>query len=256
MPSSMNIEQGSTEWHLWRLKGIGASESACLLGADPYGMTPYKLWLVKTGKAKPRDGNESIFLRGHEVEDAVRAGYEFDTGLTFAPACFEHPEYPFIRASLDGWNDETKRGIEIKMVGAEAINDPIARHHMIQVQHQMLVTATNEWTFIRDCRGNTQVQTIYADLDMQRHIGMLCCNFWECVTTVVAPAFTDEDWVPDENPDLAGAVQAWQEATTTKDRKYLREDILNLVARKRKLCRGVKISRNPDRLTEVKDVEL
>lgn len=255
MPNSMNIEQGSPEWHAWRLEGIGASESACLLGADPYGMTPYKLWLEKTRQAKSRGGNDSLFLAGHEVEAAVRAGYEFDTGLTFAPGCFEHPQYPYIRASLDGWNNETKSGIEIKMVGADAINEPIKRHHLIQVQHQMLVTATHEWTFIRDCRGNQRVENIIADLDLQREIGMACFKFWEHVMSHIQPPYTEEDWVPDEREYLVNEVEAWKIATTTKDKKYYRGNILSYVTHKRTLCRGVKISLNPDRVVEVKNVE-
>ena len=152
----------------------GASEAAVLLGHDPYGKTPFKLWQLKLGLDTKSGGPEALFQRGHETETMVRAAYEFETGLDFGPACFEHSEFPFIRASLDGWNDAEKRGIEIKMVGKEAIKLPPPLHHLIQVQHQMLVTGTSSWVYIRHCEGETKVEVIQEDLTMQRDILAAC----------------------------------------------------------------------------------
>ena len=247
------MEQGSPEWHKWRAEGIGASEAAVLLGHDPYGKTPFKLWQLKLGLDTKSGGPEALFQRGHETETMVRAAYEFETGLDFGPACFEHSEFPFIRASLDGWNDAEKRGIEIKMVGKEAIKLPPPLHHLIQVQHQMLVTGTSSWVYIRHCEGETKVEVIQEDLTMQRDILAACWQFWSHVQDKTPPPYSPMDWVPDERGDLKVLVDGWRASTTTKERKSYREDILALCAgTKRTLCNGLKISTDPARLTEDK----
>jgi hypothetical protein len=100
----------------------------------------------------------------------MRAAYEFETGLEFPPATFEHPQLPFIRASLDGWCAERRQGIEVKMVGEQKFHGDIIPSHYAQVQTQMLVAGVDEWTYIRHWSGQTKVETIKADPEMQKKI--------------------------------------------------------------------------------------
>lgn len=224
------MEQGSKEWFEWRRQGIGASETAALLGIDPYGKTPLKLYREKLG-AQADGGSSEVFQMGHETEAAVRAAYEFDTGLEFGPALFEHPEFPFIRASLDGWNAETKQGLEIKLVGADKFKT-VPPHHMVQVQHQMLVTATSTWTYIQRNKttGEDWVETIAADRDIQRKVLAACWDFWQRVTDRTPPAPTAQDWVESVDQNLDLALREMVEARTTKARKEAREEVLRIAA--------------------------
>lgn len=261
------MEQGSNEWLEWRKQGIGASETAVLLGLDPYGKTPYKLWKEKLGaKAEDSESAPGLFQRGHETEAMVRATIELETGVDYPPALFEHPEYPFIRASLDGWADKDAaqaaglpRGLEVKMVGKDAMALPIPPHHQVQMQHQMLVTAQDSWLYARHCEGVTQRVVVKADPSMQAKILAAGWQFWEQVKKGQAPAFTDQDWVPVENENLNLALLAMAEQTTTTKRAPFRAEVLRFASQLRlgnKLenmvegpAKGAKITINPARVT-------
>lgn len=266
------MEQGSNEWLAWRRLGIGASESAVLLGLDPYGKTPYKLWLEKKGApAEDTEAMPGLFQRGHETEAMVRAGLELETGVDYPPALFEHTEFPFIRASLDGWADKEAaknaclpRGCEIKMVGNKAMAEPIPAHHQVQLQHQMLVTTEGEWLYLRHCEGVTQRMVVKADKAMQSRILSACWTFWEQVQTGTAPAFTDQDWVPVENENLNTTLLLMSEQTTTTKRAPYRAEVLRIAASLRvgnKMenmvqgpAYGAKVSLNPARVTLPKQI--
>jgi len=255
------MEQGSNEWLAWRKQGIGASESAALLGTDPYGKTPYKLWMEKKG-GEPEDteAQSGLFQRGHETEAMVRAALELETGVDYPPALFEHILFPFIRASLDGWADEVAaknaclpRGMECKMVGIKALAEPIPTHHQVQLQHQMLVTGQDEWLYVRHAEGTTQRFTVKADLGMQAKILSACWDFWARIQSNTAPAFTDQDWVPVENENLDLALRMMAEQTTTTKRAPYRAEALRLAAQLRAGNRIetmlAKVQLNPARVT-------
>lgn len=42
--------------------------------------------------------------RGTDLEAEARFQFEWRMGMTFSPLCFTTVEYPFLKASLDGWN--------------------------------------------------------------------------------------------------------------------------------------------------------
>lgn len=247
------MDQGTAEWHAWRRQGIGASESAALLGVCPY-KTPRQLYAEKLGgEAEDTEASAGLFQRGHETEAMVRAAYEFETGLEFRPAVFEHPVYPFIRASLDGWNAETKQGIEIKFMGKDKFAGPVPEHHVIQVQHQMLVTGVDSWTYLRHNDGQTKREDFKADPAMQARIVEACLEFWDRVGRKDPPPYTDRDWVPDDRPELGYALSALLAANGTKAKAAAREAVLGLVQHRRTIYKGVKISADPARITFPKE---
>lgn len=249
------MEQGTSEWLNWRRAGIGASESAALLGHCPY-KTAYQLFTEKKqGVNLASESASGLFRKGHETEALVRAEYELTTGLEFSPALFEHSEYPFIRASLDGWNDPSKRGIEIKMMGKDKLNLPPPIHHLIQMQHQMLVTATDSWVYLRHAEGLTVTQTIPCDLTMQRNILSACWQFWDDFQRDIPPAFGPRDWVPSTCPNLDVALRFMMEATNTKDRQARRVEVLRLAKNPRTVnivegpAKGATVTTTPPRVT-------
>lgn len=242
------MEQGSKEWLDWRRQGIGASESAALLGLCPY-KTARQLWNEKLTGSKD-EGNATLFRKGHETEAAVRARLELTSGLEYPPALFEHPEFPFIRASLDGWCKDAepgKRGMEIKYVGKDV--NTIKPHHLIQVQHQMLVTGEPAWTYVMCHEGAPMVMTIKEDLGLQSKILSACWKFWDEIQRKAEPDAQARDWVPDHRSEMIAAVEDMREAKTTKARNEARERVLELARHPRSVCNGVKISIDPARVT-------
>ena len=69
------------------------------------------------------------------------------------PACMEMDGYPFLRASLDGYNTKENFALEIKYVGKDAMGEEIPPHHVAQLQHQMMVCGANDVTYIRSNDG-------------------------------------------------------------------------------------------------------
>ena len=87
-----------------RKQGIGSSEIGTLLGVNDY-MTPYQLWLVKTGREKGFEGNKYT-IAGHRLEGAVAEYFEDETGNVVikesAPdITYYHPMHHFALATPD-----------------------------------------------------------------------------------------------------------------------------------------------------------
>lgn len=103
-----------------RRQGIGASEIATIAGLNPFA-SPVDVWLEKTGRAEPFQGNDRTEL-GHLMEPVIAAWYgrrvgaaEMTKGTTLV-----HPEVPWMVATPDyfaRFADAPTRRVEIKLVG-------------------------------------------------------------------------------------------------------------------------------------------
>lgn len=143
------MKQNTETWHAWRGKGLGSSDAAAIMNASPYSNLRM-LFLEKTGRLK-RDTSNWGTRRGHELEDEARSYFELMHDMDFEPWLFEHYQYPFLRASLDGWNDSIKIFLEIKAPSKEehelAIVGQIPIKYDWQTSHQFLVTNAKEAIF-------------------------------------------------------------------------------------------------------------
>lgn len=151
-PTLVQLAQGSAEWLDYRRSRFNASESAAVLGLNPW-QTPYQLWLDKTGKSQTRPN--AAMLRGTELEPLARAAYEQETGLVMQPVVLEAGNYS---ASLDGMTLEGDLVLEIKcpMRGAQSdlwqsvCAGQLPANYQVQVQHQLMVsggTTAHLWVF-------------------------------------------------------------------------------------------------------------
>lgn len=147
----MNKEQ----WLQERQKGIGGSDAAAIIGLNPY-MTNVELWEFKTGRKKQADISGKNYVQyGIEAEkpliDLFNLDYpEYDVYIGDDKNNILHPEYSFIRGSLDGILTEKSTGrkgiLEIKTTNIlqsmqrEKWNDRIPDNYFIQILHYLLVT--------------------------------------------------------------------------------------------------------------------
>jgi len=142
MNALLKMQQGSPEWHAHRALCRNASETPAVLGVSPW-MTPYELWLVKTGR---KIVEETAPMRhGSEMEPAARAAFEESTGLIMQPQVVVDQEYS---ASLDGITLNGDVILEIKCPYKGAVSElwqtvrggivPI--YYQLQVQHQLMVS--------------------------------------------------------------------------------------------------------------------
>lgn len=202
----IKLEQNSPEWLSWRTGGYGSSDAAAILNESEFS-TPYKVYLQRKGILKPFDGNAAT-QAGHEAESKARAEYEMAHGdfLLFEPICIEDEEYPILRASLDGYNSELKRIVEIKYPSEKshekARNKEIPRHYWIQIQYQLMICTeaveAHYWSY-RENDG--QLVVVNRDEKFINEIlkpGILA--FDQMVKDNVAPKLNDDDakWTDDE----------------------------------------------------------
>ena len=140
------MEQEGFEWHKWRMGGIGSSDASVVMGVSPY-KTIDQLYLEKIGQGEEQESNFAM-LRGKELEPIARANVELSEDIDFEPVTKEMGEYKFMRASLDGWNEERKIVLEIKCLGkdkhAMALAGEIPIEYVYQLAHQILVSDAKE----------------------------------------------------------------------------------------------------------------
>lgn len=245
--------QDSPEWHEWRLSGVGASDVAAVMGLCPYGGTPFKVWQVKTKRKKGFEGN-SFTEHGKETEGKARARYELKNLEDMPPACATHPAYSYLIASLDGWNQELKKALEIKCPkGLETLNAALAGkvvdHYVPQVQSQLLVTGADELDFFvyHTDTGQDALVTVKPDLAFQAKIILEVGDFWNnYVLTDTPPPLTDKDvkecdGIP-EIESLCRLIAENAKSTAKAKLDAMKADAVNLGGHPKISCGRVQIS--------------
>lgn len=130
-----------------RRHGIGGSDTATVLGINPY-KTAYELYLEKVeGISTDLSNNEAIVI-GRLLEDEIAKKYELVTKEKLSCSdYFIHPDYPYIIGKPDRIIQDSQKIIEIKTTNDRFINtsgaplpDELMECYALQVHHYMLVT--------------------------------------------------------------------------------------------------------------------
>jgi putative phage-type endonuclease len=179
-------------WRAERSTGIGASESAAILGVSPW-HSPLSLFFEKRGEAPPNNGQEFARRLGLELEDPIARLWSAETKrkcVRPARGTFwldRHETKPFMLASIDGVCSRDIDGdctdvLEIKTAAiskAKSWTDEPPIDYIVQVQHQLAVTGAERATIAALIGG---VYLRYADIERdQEFIDMLeaaCEEFW------------------------------------------------------------------------------
>lgn len=245
------LTQNTQEWLNWRKGGIGASEVPIIMGESEYA-TPRQLWAEKTGRVQPKETNYAM-LRGQEHEARIRAMYELWYDKSMPPALFQHPRHTYMRASLDGWNEEDRRILEIKYPGADT--HAIARDekrvppkYYGQVQAQLLVADAKCCDYVSYDGEKIAVVTVLPDLEYVNRMIMKCWEFWQYVQHDTPPPMTDRDYHEYEAKADKELFTGWKIAKQSNDKamlKLFREKIIERIGEhKRVLCSGVRVIKN------------
>lgn len=143
------FDQRSPEWHIWRKSGIGASETAAIMGVSPW-MCSQDLWEYKKG-IRPGVKMNPAIQRGIDHEPFALSHFEMMTGIIMEPLCATHDTYDYILASLDGVTPDRKMHVEIKCPGLKshllALRGVVPIHYMWQIQQQLLVLGNPKGIF-------------------------------------------------------------------------------------------------------------
>lgn len=148
----IDLPQGSPEWLEWRKGKRMASESATVLGINPY---EKPLALAKKKRGITQSFTNAAMQRGHEYEPEARAWVESELGMFFQPVVLELGDYG---ASLDGMGqDESGEAVllEIKVPRSAdsslwklASVGSIPEHYFAQLTHQLSVSGCDYGWFV------------------------------------------------------------------------------------------------------------
>lgn len=153
MSVKMQYYRTRAGWLANRGHGIGGSDAAAVIGANPW-MSNVELWEIKTGQRLQDDISDSPAVKfGTQAEASIRKLFELDHPeyrLGYHPNnSWTNNDYPWALASLDGWlvDENGQRGIlEIKTTEIMRDRDwdkwknSIPQNYYCQVLHYMAVT--------------------------------------------------------------------------------------------------------------------
>jgi len=192
-----------------------ASETAAVLGISPW-LTPYQLWLLKTGRRE--QVVNAAMLNGTALEPEARSAYELETGHVMQPLVMQDGNYS---ASLDGITLQGDLIVEIKvpMRGAssslwQAVEaGDVHGHYGAQIQHQLMVsgaTTAHLWVF-DGARG--LLRTIERDESAMATLRDAWDGFSRFLATDTPPPLLPADTVLREDAAWTEAARAYAKAT-------------------------------------------
>lgn len=199
------------EWLEQRKNGIGGSDSAAIIGLNPY-KDNVQLWKEKCGLIEAEDISDKSYVKyGTEAEDHLRNLFALDFPQYkvehFENESIRHPKYPFLFASLDGVLTDKKTGekgiLEIKTTNIlqsmqkEKWKEKIPPNYYCQVLHYLNVTgysfAILKAQLKYDYSGDIVLSTrhyLIKKSEVEEDIKYLEnkeIEFWKCVVNRVQP---------------------------------------------------------------------
>ena len=141
----VELQQGTPAWRAWRQEGVGASDAASIMGVSPYATLAQVFAEKMVHQERPQT---FAMRRGNRLEPVAREMFTRQTGIPVRPVCVENLQYPWLRASLDGWRSKGAVILEIKApnIGDHgyACEGLVPVHYRPQLVHQCLATGADE----------------------------------------------------------------------------------------------------------------
>ena len=214
-------------------------------------MTPYQLWLLKTGRSETKVTH--AMQRGTDLEPLARAAYEARAGLVMQPLVLEAGDYS---ASLDGMTLEGDLVLEIKCplrgtrsdLWLDVAAGQVPDHYAIQVQHQLMVAGAelaHLWVF----DGSKGIlHAIARDEAVMARIQDGWENFQQYLTSDTPPPLTEADTMLRADPAWVQAAAAFAEAKRATDLAdealaKARDELVALACHPREQGAGVTVTR-------------
>lgn len=230
------VEQGSDEWQALRRSKITSTDSAVILGVDPW-TTPYQLMLKKRGLEPEKEPNKYM-LRGQNLEPIARAAYIAQSGHPMVPACIGSYQHPWLMSSLDGVDDTYKRAIEIKCLNEEqhamAVNGVIPERCFVQCQHHLLAFDNAVDLDYYSFDGNKGVcLPVEISTEIQQRILEEGKKFYDLMMSGGWPELTERDYRSRDDEKFKVAVGVWESTKNELERAKAiemtaRQDLINL----------------------------
>lgn len=183
-----------------RKKGIGASEAGIVMGLNA-NISPYQLWLVKTGRAEPEDlSNIPIVYWGSLHEEPIAQHYAKTMGVKVRRVTntLFHKEHEFMLCHLDRKIENQSKVLECKFAmfarddWGPTGSDIVPLPYIVQVQHQLAVTGYEEADLAVLIGGyDFRIYHFKRDEELIAKIIEEVSEFWKCVETDTPPPLRD-----------------------------------------------------------------
>lgn len=202
------------DWKKWRSEGLGASDSPAIMGVSPW-KTRYQLWEEKAGLVVPDDQGNWATKRGNELEPKARAHYELTYGIEMPIAFVEHKTYPFIRASLDGYNEAQSIVLEIKCPGKDdhdlAKQGKVPEKYYPQLQHQLLASGAAKVHYYSFDEVSAHLVEVLPNAEYCQKLLNELIIFWGMVQTKQAPELEDRDFKKVKDIEAIALLARWND---------------------------------------------
>jgi putative phage-type endonuclease len=220
------------------------------MGISPW-VTPYQLWLQKTGRAE--QAANAAMQRGTALEPLARHAYEVETGNVMQPLVLQDGAYS---ASLDGMTLAGDLIVEIKCPykgRASALWQSVEAgevppYYLAQVQHQLMVSGASQahfWVF--DGQAGL-LNTIEPDGAAVERLRAAWDGFAAFLDSDTPPPLSAADSRQREDADWQAAAQAYLQAKGDADQAAARLDaarvaLLGLAKHPKESGAGVSVTR-------------
>lgn len=224
---SLGQRDKKIEWLKARRNSIGSSDIAVILGVSPW-RTPLQLWEEKTATGEPELTTNWAQARGIELEPEARDQYEQITGRRYPPRSFTHPEAPNFTCSMDGFDDESYTGVEIKCPGKRdheaAKAGGIPEKYIPQIEWQYFVSNAKKIDYVSYYENEIVIVPAEPPSHERRmYLMFKAAEFWHYVTAKTPPPISDKDTVTVADPTAIKAaidyVDLHRQVTELSERK-------------------------------------
>lgn len=182
--ATVDLQQGTAEWHEWRKKGIGATDAAAICGYSKWA-SPMTVYVAKTETVPSTETNEYQEW-GTRIEpiliDKIVEEYQSQIAEYGRGGLYISDEWEVAKASLDGWavlKDGTQIIFECKTGKTADDWSPVPDGYYAQAQWQMFVTGVKQVLFSVLIRGTEWFDRLveYDEPFVQNMVNK-CYTFW------------------------------------------------------------------------------
>lgn len=173
---TVELQQGTPEWHAFRAEHYTASDAPAMLGISPYKTRNELLKEKKLGITPELDAaTQARMARGHEYEAQARPAAEEKIGEELYPSVGVSSEHPKLAASFDGITMDGRSIWEHKTLNdtirSAAAKGEIPEHHRAQLEHQLIVSGASEAIFWASNGSDDAISISYtSDPAMRKRI--------------------------------------------------------------------------------------
>jgi putative phage-type endonuclease len=228
--NTIDVKQGTPEWHEYRKMRIGASDAPAIMGVGF--QTPLQKWKEKMELTTVEVTDR--MQRGTDLEPLARQAFIDQFGIDVFPCVVESKTHPWMFASLDGLSFDGEVAVEIKCPGEKdhevARQGRVPEKYFPQLQHQMLVLNLQMMHYFSfDGKQGIRVP-IYADSEYQRSLLAKERDFYNKLITFEQPELTDRDYIQKTDSDFLHHVHEYRKLLVKeKEIEQLKENHRNAI---------------------------